>query len=389
MIENYLRSLDNEFGIDFFALKVTDSADMIREINIPDFYKECILCYQELMRIGSIRHENEIVWCNDRFKFDGKVLKFKHWSNCGLKLLGDLYENGSLSKDMIKTCLKKRSGIFFEFWRLKKAVPNSFQTIDANQDLITGGKDFLLNRYMEVPNVGLKPLRELSSKELYNIFNLSSLPDMPSKRYWAKKFDNDNIDWETWFTVNTINPYLPRSAKDYNYKIMFNLVNTETKLFHMKFSNGKCVICKIHNENLEHLLYGCANATPIWNFITKIINGIWPSVLFSKQEAISGFWKNGISNEILILNMITSIVRFHLWKTRNRIKYGNEEISTFQSITILKWELTHHLELLKSNKKCEPMILKLFENIICKLQQNQHQTFNQTTRKRKFERVSS
>ena len=157
----------------------------------------------------------------------------------------------------------------------------------------------------------------------------------------------------------------------------------------MKFSNGKCVICKIHNENLEHLLYGCANATPIWNFIKKIINGIWPSVLFSKQEAISGFWENGISNEILILNMITSIVRFHIWKTRNRIKYGNEEISTFQSITTLKWELTHHLELLKSNKKCEPMILKLFENIICKLQQNQHQTFNQTTRKRKFERVSS
>ena len=80
LIENYLRSLDNIFDIDFFALKVTDSSELIEKANIPDFYKESLLYFQELMRIGSIRHENEIIWCNDRFKFNGKVLEMKHWS---------------------------------------------------------------------------------------------------------------------------------------------------------------------------------------------------------------------------------------------------------------------------------------------------------------------
>ena len=283
---------------------------------------------------------------------------------------------------MIKSHLNIKSGIFFEFWRLKRAIPSSFDIIDPNHDLITGGKEFLLGRHFEVPDIGLKALKDLSSKELYNIFNRSNVPEMPSKRYWAKKLDNDDIDWETWFSLNTINPYLPRTVKDYNYKIMFNLVNTEAKLFLMKFSNGKCVSCKIHNENLEHLLYGCAKAAPIWNFITRLINGIWPRILFTNKEALLGFWKDGVSNDSLILNTITGIVRFHLWKIRNRIKYGHEEVSDIQSIKILKWELLNHLDLLKSNKKHEPSLSILINELIDRLRQSSHDRDNQS-RKRK------
>ena len=113
LIENYLRSLDNDFDIDFFALKVTDSADLIKRTKIPEFYKDCILYFQELLRIASVRHENEIVWCNNKFKFNGKVFQFKHWSNQGIRLVGDLYSNGVLSERMIKSKLTYKSGIFF------------------------------------------------------------------------------------------------------------------------------------------------------------------------------------------------------------------------------------------------------------------------------------
>ena len=388
LIENYLRSLDNIFDIDFFALKVTDSAELVKKAKIPEFYKECILCFQELMRIGSIRQENEIIWCNDRFRFNGKVLQFKHWSTRGLKLLGDLYEDGRLSKDMIKSHLTRKSGIFFEFWQLKRAVPNSYDLIEPNQMLISGRKEFLLNNYYKVPDIGMKPLKDLTSRELYNIFNLGNIPEISSKRYWARKFDNDDIDWENWFQVNTINPFLPRSVKDYNYKIIFNLVNTETKLLLMKFSNGKCANCKLHNENLEHLLFSCCNVSPIWSFAKRILDKTWPGVSITKIEAISGSWIDGASDENLILNMVYGIIRFHIWKIRNRIKYDKEEVSISKSIGILKWELLRHLEILSTNKECDNNLRPIFTGLIDRLRETSFEYASQN-RKRKFTSISN
>ena len=385
LIENYLRCLDNDFNIDFFALKVTDSADSVKKVNIPDFYKECILSFQELLRTASIRHDNEIVWCNDKFKFNGKVLQFKHWSTQGLQLLGDLYKDGALSKQLIKSKLTKKSGIFFEFWRMKKAVPNTISKIEYNENLINGGKEFILNQHIEVPDVGLKPLKDLTSKELYSIFNLSNIPDIPSKRYWSRKFNIDDIDWKTWYQVNTVNHFLPRPVKDYNFKIIYNLVNTERKLFMMKYSTGKCVNCKIHTENLEHLLYSCSNVKHIWHFTSKILKDIWPHVGIGNIEAISGLWNSGVSNEILIINTIIGIVRFHIWKIRNRIKYGQEVIPSIKSLIILKCELLQHLGMLKSSKKCNPEVRSLLEGVIGKIKNTPLQDIDKITRKRKVD----
>ena len=42
MVENYLRCLDNISGVQLFALKVTDSTDLLKEVKIPQFYKAMI-----------------------------------------------------------------------------------------------------------------------------------------------------------------------------------------------------------------------------------------------------------------------------------------------------------------------------------------------------------
>ena len=272
-----------------------------------------------------------------------------------------------LSKNLIRRQLTKKSGIFFEYWRIKRAVPNSFVSIDQNPNLTRGGKEYLLEKYFEVPDIGQKPLKDLTSKDLYRIFNLSTIPEISQKQYWVRKFDINDIDWESWFQINTINPLLPRNIKDYNYKIFFNLVNTETRLLLMKYSNGKCVSCKVNNENLEHLLFSCCNVTPIWSYAKQIIDSTWPGISITRIEALSGTWRDGISNENLILNMIYGIIRFHIWKIRNRIKYDRETISVSQSICILKWELLNHLELLSSNKKNDERSMSIYKDLIIRL----------------------
>ena len=65
LIENYLRCLDNEFGIKFFTLKVTDSSDKIDSLNIPVFYKECIKYFQEMCKNArNITETDDIIWDN-------------------------------------------------------------------------------------------------------------------------------------------------------------------------------------------------------------------------------------------------------------------------------------------------------------------------------------
>ena len=155
----------------------------------------------------------------------------------------------------------------------------------------------------------------------------------------------------------------------------------------MKFSKGICTNCKIHNENLEHLLFSCCNVSPIWSYAKKILDSTWQGLYITKIEAISGSWRNGSSNKNLILNMIFGIIRFHIWKIRNRIKFDNEEISTSQSITILKFELLRHLELLSSNKNRDKDLRPILNGLIDRLRQTPIERVNQN-RKRKLSSIT-
>ena len=350
LIENYLRCLDNVFGIRFFALKVTDSSDLIKNAMIPRFYKECIDYFQELCRIGSIRHDNEIVWCNDKYKFRGKTLSIGHWSRSGFKLIGDFYENGSLNDNYIKSSLSFKSGFFFEMWRIRKTLPQLYEASHTNTELIDGERNFILDMHISIPNIGMKPLRELSAKEIYSVFIQQNKPISTSFDYWADKLNDDNINWETWFRINTMNKFLPRPVKDFNWKIIYNLVNTNMRLRLMKLSQGKCDICKLEgkdvNENLEHLLATCPNSRRTWVFIQRVISSAFGEEITISREAILSGFRDDISDKFLILNMIMGIVRFNIWKIRNRIKLDFENFTFQKRTNILISELSRHFDLL-------------------------------------------
>ena len=91
----YFTCLDSLYDIQYFALKV-DNADIdIKKCNIPLFYKECLLAYQELCRKGKYynNNEDEIIWCNSRLKHNDMSFKLKHWSKSGIKCISDIVHN--------------------------------------------------------------------------------------------------------------------------------------------------------------------------------------------------------------------------------------------------------------------------------------------------------
>ena len=209
-----------------------------------------------------------------------------------------------------------------------------------------------------------------------NIFLLSNIPDIPSKRYWEQKLNINEIDWDIWFKVNSTNKYMPRPEKDFNWRLMYNLVNFNSKLRLMKhpdgrpYSDGICDVC--HNgeiSNAEHLLFKCQNSSIIWVKIEALLSYVEEErVTIGMHQALTGFWQDGVEDKILLKNTVVSIVKYHLWKVRNSIKYDNKSIDLVGSCRILISLLINHIEILlkiySQNDIVKRYLLKLKQGIV-------------------------
>ena len=375
LIENYVRCLDNSFDIEFFCLKVTDSSDLIDKAKIPKFYKECIRCFQELLRIGRISHQNSILWCNHELLFSNKPLCFKSWSKAGIKTISDVYSQQQLNSGEIKRKLINNFASFiFQMSKIRTLLPRQLVDTLPNNDLFRGGKEEILQMQINIPDFGSKPLYDLTSKDIYRIFLMSKVPVIPSHRYWQEKMGTEEIVWDTWYMINSINTYSPRPVKDFNWRLTNGLVNFNSKLRHMKqkdgtlYHNGNCDVCKRNIlENGIHCLYECPNSRQIWLKVEHILSHIEQRrVTITSRHALSGYWDNGVNDKVLLGNMIMGITRYHLWKVRNSIQFDGKQIDLSGSSKILRASLLNHIGTLLSVHKENVQIC----GYLCGLKQN-------------------
>ena len=371
LIENYLRCLDNNFGIKFFTLKVTDSSDLIETAKIPDFYKCCIKYFQELCIKGKYSmNDDEIIWCNDTYRFRGKTLSFAHWSKSGIQTKSQLYNDGEIKEQEIYDKLTHKAGFLFEMKTVKKVMPESCARNIEYTSVITDDKDDILQYKFVVPGLGIKCLKDLSSKDIYNIFLLNQTLDIRSKHYWCGKFGVVDFDWQAMFQQNLINEYLPRKCKDFNWKLFHGLVNTESRLKNMRYSDGLCKSCTAGNiENLEHLLIGCKYNKLIWKQIENIVKELLGETYkIDTLEIMLGFWSVTATHSLIdvkINNVIMGICRYHIWKMRNNIKYGNAEDTGFtKSVKILKISLESHFQVLILSSNTDENIKAKLKNVL-------------------------
>ena len=73
----YMRCMDDELGMHLGSICVYDSSESLGAKNIPDFYKECIMAFQEFCRKARMRTVSDIIWFNDYLKFNGKPFIIK------------------------------------------------------------------------------------------------------------------------------------------------------------------------------------------------------------------------------------------------------------------------------------------------------------------------
>ena len=140
-------------------------------MKIPAFYKECILNVQELLRKGQTisDDQDEILWSNNKFKFNDEPLTFNHWSQQSIhQCVTDVIKNGKIDREGIQEQLVHTAGLVFEIQTVKAALPPGWLiNIERKWEDFTE-KDNIRVDLIQIPGGKIKPLTESNATEIYN-----------------------------------------------------------------------------------------------------------------------------------------------------------------------------------------------------------------------------
>ena len=132
----YFKCLDHQFGLEYFALKSTNTTDAITRQSIPQFYKQCILNFQELNRTARLckNDGSDIIWGNSKILFNEKPLMFSHWARSGIIHISDIINNGILLENNIYNSLQNKAVFIFEIQTIKSCLSDGCFTISQSNE---------------------------------------------------------------------------------------------------------------------------------------------------------------------------------------------------------------------------------------------------------------
>ena len=351
----YFCCLDDKYDVELFALHVTDSTNELEKCNIPVFYKKCLLDFQELGRLSLVNSRNDLIWCNSRYTFRGKVFEYRHWSRAGFKRVHDILLNNNIDRNLILNRLTNKAAFFFEFIKIVKSIPE--EDIDlCDKENVISLKDYCYH----VPGLkNPKNLFDLDSKDIYSILNHGQAKQNKSINYWSAKFDFD-IDFELLFKKLFVCKIIPRKALDFNWRIFNFSVNFEKYLVKMGYSEGRCICCSIPDADAFHLFIECQFFRDTRLTVINMLNEI--GFTCETFNWIFGFMS---TDEITdVANLILSSFRWIVWKKNCDVKNKNKGWELCTMIQFLNYLYNHLSVLLKSKKmRLKESVLKKCEHI--------------------------
>ena len=350
----YFRKLDSKFGVNYFLLKTTDGTKMIHQLDIPQFYRECLLYFQEFLRKTNIFSDmNEIIWCNKRLE---DAIALPYWSKRGLVSVSDIIkQDGGLKEEEISQILTRYPGLFFDMVRLKHCLPSEWKEENAYQEKICVSDlrpEDILNLEIKINDKGkIKKVCDLTSKELYSILMSKKVIKVKSFQYWEEKYPEISFHWNDYFMFNLKNKLMSRIIIDFNFKIFHGVINTEKRLLLMKLSNGKCVHCT-EIENLEHLFVRCDGLDLFWRNVESFIKIIVPNLVLNDIIKTLGIVNKEFQRDkCQIVSFLIALGRYVIWKRRNFVKYEGKNLDIQQTIIWYKQYLIHCLNVLFNFEK--------------------------------------
>jgi len=234
---------------------------------------------------------------------------------------------------------------------VKCCIPEEWKRVVQYRD--NGVSEFVINDILkypfQIPDKGIKNLQSLTSKELYDILLFSKTIQPRCKNYWINMYPSITSSWCNVFEMNTCNRFIPRAIIDFNWKLIHGVVNTEDKLQKMKYSDGKCTICT-ENETVRHLLIECKDVKNIWNMINLILRkAIDDTIQLNDQHILIGMVEER-TEDMYITNMVIAIVRWIIWKRRNKCKFEQSLLTFNQFKCFVLSNIQIHIDTLMKSR---------------------------------------
>ena len=106
-------------------------------------------------------------------------------------------------------------------------------------------------------------------------------------------------------------------------------------------------MCESSEENAEHLIYKCGKTDRLWKYISSIIKNC-----ISLEFEITCFDKIAYTplqvEHQEFINMLLTLGRWSIWKIRNIKHYEGKMLSDAESLSLMKYEIKTHMEIISS-----------------------------------------
>ena len=312
---------------------------------LPRFYVEMIQAWshlKEFIKKDDLYSNTQILWYNKYIVYDNKPLFYRDWYASTIIFLKDICTEGKfVSLTKLKenfSSEKTKAKALFDYSKLQRAIPRVW--MNNLKDTST----------LDIPTIPLrekeKQLQFCSSKLFYDILLTDErIDDGPA--YWANLVNNP-IDWKTVFQRNLKN-IKENKLKQFNLKLLYNLIPTKRKLFLWQLSNSDtCEVCNTKEDLIHAFLYCKLNLSFFEKLFTMVKRVYKVDPCFDVNILLKNYKEKQIDDIITIA--LWSIYKMLILRN----EYGKEERKKKLWFTFLKeLKLRIHINnaFLKKGKK--------------------------------------
>ena len=236
----------------------------------PQYYLDTIKTWRYFKYDYIIEQKDlnqQLIWYNKNIKIRQETIYSQRLFACGLWVLSDLFENGTL--------------IPFNIWIKRGALPRDIMmwmglVESLPQFIKTFGKSVHLfektnfNTRVLTSQNKFKSIFESQQKDIKDIIRIRKFTELTDKDYKAKeKYNTEFRDltdkhWENIFTL-PIRLSSKNNLKEMQFKIIHRIFPVKLFLYKIKrVDSPKCSFCEIQDETLEHLFVNCHVIKHCW-----------------------------------------------------------------------------------------------------------------------------
>ena len=121
---------------------------------------------------------------------------------------------------------------------------------------------------------------------------------------------------------------MPPKVAFFAWEASWGQVLTQEQLLRRGFSlANRCFLCLSEEETVDHLLLHCVKTRVLWNLLFSLFGVYWTLSCTVKATLLG--WNGGFvgKRRKRAWQMASLCIFWSVWKERNRLAFGNEELS--------------------------------------------------------------